>query len=222
MICSGARRGKQFTYALLDQRVPTRGACGARRSPGRTDASLLLEPRPSDTAGLCLVVGADRARCPRRHRDGGIRIRARRDGRPNAIGSRHRKALAGARRQWSIFCPNYDEYGIAYKDRDVVPYVPRPRHIESADEFAHLLVIDGQLVGRWRRTLKTRQGGRRGAAVPASHQAGERCARCGGRAVQPVHEHAGDGFPGLAPPYVWPRADLCVLRVFCVEVVGSC
>ena len=51
--------------------------------------------------------------------------------------------------------PNYDEYGIAYKDRDVVPYVPRPRHIESADEFAHLLVIDGQLVGRWRRTLKT-------------------------------------------------------------------
>ena len=36
-----------------------------------------------------------------------------------------------------------------------MPYVPRPRRVDSAAEFAHLLVIDGQLVGRWRRTLKT-------------------------------------------------------------------
>lgn len=33
--------------------------------------------------------------------------------------------------------PNYDELGIAYKDRDVVPSVPRPRRIASGGEFAH-------------------------------------------------------------------------------------
>jgi hypothetical protein len=50
--------------------------------------------------------------------------------------------------------PNYDEYGIAYRDRDVIPSVPRPRRLGSTNEFAHLLVINGGLVGRWRRTLK--------------------------------------------------------------------
>ena len=50
--------------------------------------------------------------------------------------------------------PNYDEFGIAYKDRDVVMSIPRPPELAAAQEFAHLLLVGGQLVGRWKRTLR--------------------------------------------------------------------
>ena len=51
--------------------------------------------------------------------------------------------------------PIYDEFGIAYKDRDVVPGYSGAREYGDESEDMHLLVIDGHLVGRWRRTLKT-------------------------------------------------------------------
>ncbi len=32
--------------------------------------------------------------------------------------------------------------------------IPRPQVIAAAHEFAHLLLVGGQLVGRWKRTVK--------------------------------------------------------------------
>jgi len=40
------------------------------------------------------------------------------------------------------------------KDRSAVASIPRPRGIAAAHEFAHLLLVGGQLVGRWKRTVK--------------------------------------------------------------------
>jgi hypothetical protein len=57
--------------------------------------------------------------------------------------------------------PNYDEYLIAYKDRELVVNAPGVRRLdpESRDAYAHLLVIDGRLAGIWRRTLTTTAAG---------------------------------------------------------------
>jgi hypothetical protein len=54
------------------------------------------------------------------------------------------------------FLPNYDEYGIAYQDRDLVGSARRMVEpgAPSHDDFAHLLLINGQLAGRWRRAVK--------------------------------------------------------------------
>ena len=154
VICSGARRGKQFTYALLDQRVQGVAAVA------RDEALAELTRRYFSSRG------------PATLRDyvwwSGLTVRDARAGIEMAGSAIVHEVLDG-RSYWFApskaavrrtahmvhLLPNYDEYGIAYKDRDAVPYVPRPRRIESAGEFAHLLVIDGQLVGRWRRTLKT-------------------------------------------------------------------
>ena len=67
-ICSGPRRGKQFTYALLEERAPQRAAPDARRGARRADAPLLHEPRPRHRARLRVVVrtvARGRARRPR-------------------------------------------------------------------------------------------------------------------------------------------------------------
>jgi hypothetical protein len=154
VICSGARRGKQFTYALLDERVP-------RTAPVSRDEALAeLTRRYFSSRGPATV------------RDyvwwSGLTVRDARTGIEMAGSALAHEVLDG-RSYWFAassgparrtatrvhLLPNYDEYGIAYRDRDVVPHVPRPRRVGSSEEFAHLLVIDGGLVGRWRRTLKT-------------------------------------------------------------------
>ena len=53
----------------------------------------------------------------------------------------------------TFLLPNYDEFGIAYRDREIVPSIPRPRSIAAPDIFAHLLFVGGQLVGRWKRRV---------------------------------------------------------------------
>jgi hypothetical protein len=52
--------------------------------------------------------------------------------------------------------PNYDEYGIAYQDRDLVGSTRRSVKpgAPKEDDYAHLLLINGQLAGRWRRSVK--------------------------------------------------------------------
>ena len=54
--------------------------------------------------------------------------------------------------------PNYDEYFIAYKDRDLVLH-GAPSNLGTRPEFAHLLSIDGRLTGTWKRTLSPRAAG---------------------------------------------------------------
>ena len=46
VVCNGPRRGKQFTYAALDERAPAARALAARRSAGRAGAALLHRSRP--------------------------------------------------------------------------------------------------------------------------------------------------------------------------------
>ena len=50
--------------------------------------------------------------------------------------------------------PNYDEYLVAYRDRDTVVGLSKraaagPR---GSDVFAHALLVDGRLAGSWSRT----------------------------------------------------------------------
>jgi hypothetical protein len=150
VICSGARRGKQMTYALLDERVP------------RT------RPLPRDEALAELARRYFTSHGPATLRDfvwwSGLTVR---DARTSieAAGPALARMVVGDLTCWHApsladpprgrssahLLPNYDEYLIAYKDRDPVT--------EGAgrDMFSHYVVIDGRLAGTWRRTRPLRQ-----------------------------------------------------------------
>ena len=155
VICSGPRRASQITYALLDERV-------ARVPAMDREASLAtLARRYFSSHG------------PATLRDyvwwSGLRTTDARAGMEMNRPTLEQRIIDG-RTFWSVpsrvpragkapavyLLPNYDEFGIAYRDRDVIPGVGRARAISATEEFAHLLVIDGELVGRWRRTQKPR------------------------------------------------------------------
>ena len=140
-ICSGPRVGKQFTYALVDQR-----AAGARRLE-RDEALATLAQRYFTSHGPARVrdftwwsgltvadaqaaVAMVRPRLVQESLDGAAYWFA---------ASAPRASDTPAR---AFLLPAYDEYLVAYRDRGA-----------SLDPA---VVVDGRVVGRWRRTLAAR------------------------------------------------------------------
>jgi hypothetical protein len=154
VICSGARRGKQFTYALLEQRV-------ARSASLEREAALFeLARRYFTTRGPATVddfswwSGLTKADAKK-----GVEATAAHlkhesvEGRSYWSPAAERQARVSA--PLAHLLPNFDEYFIGLKDRgafgarlEAAGATPR-----TAALSGHVLAIDGQIVGGWRRTL---------------------------------------------------------------------
>ena len=154
VICSGPRRGKQFTYALLDER-----ALAAQRFE-REEALAQLTKRYFTSHG------------PATARDfawwSGLTVREVMTGialvEPTlsktvwegltywVAGSRSAPPVAAPT---AHLLPNFDEYLIAYQDRGLVNSGPMPRSGKAGfDVYANFLILDGRCAGTWRRTLQ--------------------------------------------------------------------
>jgi hypothetical protein len=157
ILISGPRRGKQFTYMLLDERAPD--------APSLTPDAALARLTEKYFTG----------HGPATIRDfvwwSGLTVKQARTG-LEMIASRVVQETIGGLTYWSVptkapaaaapariyLLPNYDEYLIAYRDRGNVANLPitadAPRDV---DIYAHVLVADGRFAGTWRRaqTAKT-------------------------------------------------------------------
>lgn len=156
IICSGPRRGKHFTYALLDERAP------------RTTAIV-----DRDHALAELATRYFRSHGPATSRDfvwwSGLTAKDARVGIAAAAPALVESTIDG-RAHWRagdvpalavkgpmvFLLPSYDEYLIAYKDRGAVVETSRAANLvaRSNGGFGNHLIIDGRLAGGWRRTLK--------------------------------------------------------------------
>jgi hypothetical protein len=150
LICSGAMRGKQHTYALLVERAP------AARSLARDEALAELTRRFFTSHGPATVkdytwwsglttadarAGLD-MNAP--HLESAVV-----DGisywfAPHAPGAPPASPRAH-------LLPAYDEYTIAYKDHAAIL---SPEHLQRVvAAFGIVIIVDGQIVGAWKRTL---------------------------------------------------------------------
>jgi Winged helix DNA-binding domain len=158
LVTSGPRRGKHFTYALLDGRAPATGV-----------------PRTRDDAVCALVQRYFTTRAPATVHDfavwSGLTVT---DARAGLEANRHafvsedvegvrwyapaETPASAPRGPLARLLPNYDEFVIGYRDRS--PLTLRLRAERAAlgdrDMLSNVLAIDGQVVGRWRRTARRR------------------------------------------------------------------
>ncbi len=156
LVCSGPLRGKLHTYALLDERAPA-----AARPPSRDEALAELARRFFASHG------------PATLRDyawwSGLTMADARAGLEATMPRLAREIVEGsayffedrdaprARDDGAIhLLPNYDEYLVAYVDRDALV---DPRHrsrLASRDNvlFRNVVIREGRVVGTWQRTLK--------------------------------------------------------------------
>jgi len=154
VICSGARRGKQFTYALLDERAPH------TRTPERDEALAELAKRYFVSHG------------PATLQDfgwwSGLTVSDARKG-LDSLRSKLISEVENGQTYWfadpaptkvptpSVYLlPNYDEYTVGYTDRSAIFDTQHNEKLDSRGNFLfnHVVVINGRVVGTWKRTLK--------------------------------------------------------------------
>ena len=154
MITSGPRQGKQYTYALLDERV--RGAA----APAREDAITVLAERYVTSHGPVTIrdfvwwsgLTVGEARRAFAAVSPALRI--------ETIGedTYYSASTTPPAKRGTVspvhLMPNYDEYFIAYRDRGPTSAL-QPGAV-PADIYAHLLAVDGRYAGGWRRTIGTK------------------------------------------------------------------
>ena len=159
LICSGARRGKQFTYALLEERVaPARNL--ERDSSLRELALRYFTTRgPATEDDFAWWSGLTKTDAKAAAHFAEVSLDS------EVIGGRKYwlspslspSALTGKRRpRFTRLLPNYDEYFIGLKDRSAIQEKLRRAGMEGRVEFlgGHLIVVDGQIVGAWKRKLE--------------------------------------------------------------------
>jgi hypothetical protein len=155
VICSGPRRDKQFTYALLDERAPKTTSISRDEALPKLAVRYFTSHGPATLKDFVWWSGLT-------VREAKLAIELSRnalaeetfDGRPHWSAT-STPAPATRRASPVYLLPNYDEYLIAYKDRPAVDST-RAANMEarSGGAFPHHLVIDGRVAGSWRRTVK--------------------------------------------------------------------
>ena len=142
VICSGPRRGKQSTYALLAERAP------AVRRMERDEALVELTRRylrshgPATVRDFVWWSGLTTADARRGLEISRARHRAI-DGLTYWTLGREPGSLPRAGTSVHLL-PIYDEYLVAYRDHRVVP---RPAYVLGG--FQHALLVGGQVAGTW-------------------------------------------------------------------------
>jgi hypothetical protein len=155
VICSGPRRGKQFTYALLDERAPK-----ARAAMGREEALVELVKRyfashgPATARDFSWWSGFSVTDTLKALAAAGPILESTKIG--DLTYFTGEPPVTRAKGPSAFLLPNYDEYLIAYKDRGAFVDAGRAANLvaRSGGALANHLVIDGRLAGGWSRTLK--------------------------------------------------------------------
>ena len=154
LICSGPRKGKQFAYALLEERVPQVKTWTRDESLAELVRRYFSTRGPATLqdftwwSGLTMVDAKN-----------GIEM----------VKSEFVNKQVNSQTYWFseskppkkekspvvYLLPNYDEYFIGFKDRSAIGNAAIQTGIKRDDPalIVHIIILDGQVVGGWRRTL---------------------------------------------------------------------
>ncbi|CUS03891.2 conserved protein of unknown function [Candidatus Promineifilum breve] len=155
LICSGPRRGKQFTYMLLDERAPN------ATTLSRDEALAELTRRYFRSHGPAMA--ADFARWS------GLTLTDARAGLA-AVAAELQQAVIEGQAYWFAGDPRpprdpsptaylvsiYDEYTIGYKDGRAIGSAAVGEILAGmGNALQNVIILDGQIVGTWRRAIKS-------------------------------------------------------------------
>jgi hypothetical protein len=154
VVCSGARRDKQFTYALLDERAPQARALAHDEALAELTLRYVTSHGPATVQDFVWWSGLTTTDAR-----AGLAM----------IESQLTHDVVGDRTYWftastpiaqdpsptAYLLPNYDEYIVGYTDRRAILDAPPADRLDARGNvlFNHTIVIDGQVVGTWKRTL---------------------------------------------------------------------
>ncbi|MBE9463021.1 winged helix DNA-binding domain-containing protein [Dyadobacter subterraneus] len=157
IICSGPRDGKQFTYALIEERVAKTKTLSKEEMPAELTKRYFKSRGPAQLEDFVMWSGLT-------VKDAKVGI----DMLPKDFVREeiNRKnyiynpdSAASGKIQSTFLMPDYDEYGMSYKDRSAIFNLP-PKILDNPKlniPYNRMIVVDGQIVGSWKRTIKGKE-----------------------------------------------------------------
>lgn len=147
IICSGPRKGNQFTYMLLEERVPQ------QKTLTKDEALNALIMRYFKSRGLASAKDFSYW--------SGLTMTDTNKGIKDAAGLLQKEVVDGETYYYTslhpetkppctFLMPDYDEYGASYKNRDAL----RNPYFTGSITYNRMLIVDGTIAGTWKRTLK--------------------------------------------------------------------
>jgi Winged helix DNA-binding domain len=151
LVCNGVQRGRHHTYALVDERIPSTPSLSRDEARAELARRYFLSHGPATVHDFAWWSGLPMA-----------------DARAGLEAAKHLLVAepVGTQILWHPpttssspthslhLLPCFDEYTVSYKDRSAVI---RPHHAPFAMTnngiFRPIIVVDGQVVGIWKRTL---------------------------------------------------------------------
>ena len=157
LVCSGGRQGKQFTYALLNERVPPVKSLDKREALTMLAERYFTAHGPATLQDYVWWSGLTVA-------DAKVGLEMIKHKLSSATSDSNTYWLAEqpnirkAKSPIAFLLPNYDEYIVSYKDRSATIAAS---DINKADPrgtiFNHTIIANGKIIGTWKRNIgKTR------------------------------------------------------------------
>ncbi|MDQ2888137.1 MAG: winged helix DNA-binding domain-containing protein [Chloroflexota bacterium] len=155
IVCSGAMRGKQFTYATLDERAPQASTFDREEALAALSSRYFTSHGPATLqdfvwwSGLTMAdarAGLAMVKSHFAHEEIGGQTYWFSSSTPSA------KVIS----QDVYLLPNFDEYIVGYTDRSAIFDTMHTKNLDARGNvlFTHTIVRDGRIVGTWKRTLK--------------------------------------------------------------------
>jgi hypothetical protein len=154
IICSGARRGKQHTYALLEERAPQSKTLEREEALAELTKRYFTSHGPATLADFVWWSG--------------LTISDARKG-IESVKSQFDQEVIGNQTYWFMasrltmkssptvnLLPDYDEYTVGYTDRTAIFDVSHTNKLDARRSILaqYAIMIDGQAAGTWNRTIK--------------------------------------------------------------------
>jgi hypothetical protein len=155
VLCSGPRRGKQFTYMLLEERVPLTRKLERDESLAELTRRYFTSHGPATLADFAWWSGLNMSDA----RSGLEAVKTQMTS-ENIQGQTYwfdASALAGKENPQQIYLlPNFDEYTVAYSERSAISIGVDLAKLDPRSEgiLNYIMIIDGQFAGNWKRVIK--------------------------------------------------------------------
>ena len=155
IVCSGARKGNQFTYALVDERVPRSRHLDHDEALGELATRYFVSRGPATLQDFVWWSGLTMTAAKRGLEIAGTTLRTEViNGKSFVLSSEGNPRQRGVPRTAHLL-PPYDEYLIAYKDRSAAMRAQFDQKSTAQKlVFYAPLVIDGVVVGGWKRVVE--------------------------------------------------------------------
>ena len=153
IICSGAMKGKQHTYALLDERVPPANTLTDEEALAELTRRFFMSHGPAMVDDFAWWSGLTKTTARQ-----GLAMIAREIDSETIEGKIYyyspTQASVGTVTRQAYLLPPYDEFGIAYRDHSATLESSHQTMESKEFIFFGLAVYDGHIVGSWRRTFQ--------------------------------------------------------------------